>query len=210
MLSFQRGLALRLVIPALLIVAATDAAPARAECSIWGTVTAFENPGDPALGAWMYRLMVTWDTGSQYAMSHIDLLMDLPNGNCSCAQFYEAITWSDHIGSGLGDPLPCLLFYDGEILCDGDPSTGVEGTILKFEPREDEDCEPATQGTAQITFYSDYPPGPIAEPNMFLFDKFAGLICFGPASGQFPGLPCDPVATDQSTWGAIKTIYDGR
>jgi hypothetical protein len=192
------------------VVASPCAGLAQEDCRLYGTVIAEPNPGDPALGAWLYSLIVTWDTGSQWAMSHVDLLMDEPNGHCSCSDFMSALTWGDHIGSGLGDPLPCLLFYDGEILCNGDPSTGTEGTILKFEPREDESCEPATAGTVHVAFYSNYPPGPIADDNLFLFDKFAGFVCYGPISGVFPMLPCDPISGEASSWGSVKSIYHQR
>jgi hypothetical protein len=180
---------------------------AGADCEIYGTVVSEPNTINPSLGAWLYRLLVSWDTGSQYAMSHIDLIMDVDNGNCDCAELQDAINWGEYIGSGLGDPLPCLLFYEGEVLCNGDPSISEPGIVLKFEPLESEECEPGTGGTATITFFSDYPPGTIAEPNLFLLDKYAGFVCYGPITGDFPSIPCDPVNSEETSWGLIKQLY---
>jgi hypothetical protein len=183
---------------------------ARADCEIHGTVVSEPNTYDPSLGAWLYRLLVFWNTGSQYAMSHIDLLMDVENGHCDCTDLMQAIVWGDHIGSGLGDPLPCLLFYQGEILCNGDPSISAPGIMLKFEPLESEQCQPGPAGTATITFYSDFAPGTIAEPNLFLMDKYAGFVCQGPITGDFPSVPCNPVSAEATSWGLIKQLYNRR
>ena len=188
---------------------AVAAAPAVAQdpCDIHGNIIAEPNAAEPDMGAWLYRLVVNWNTGVQYALSHIDLIMDDPQGRCTCEEVGAALRWHDPIGFSMESPTYCLVFYAPEFLCEGDPSIDVPGIMLKFEPYEDESCEPGTGGVATFTFYSDYPPGNIAEPNLFLVDKHGQLSCDGPVEGQFPMLPCDPVRTEPTSWGALRSLY---
>jgi hypothetical protein len=184
-------------------------AVAQDECVITGTVTAELNIDGPDLGAWCYTLELVWDTGSDYALSHFDFLLDNPDGNCSCDDFADALAWEDPAGSSNGEPDDCTVDYALYLECEGDPSIpDVEGILLKFEPYEDDECEPGPTGTGIFVFYSDLEPAPIAEDNLFLIDKFAGFACSGEVTGVFPGLACDPVASEHRTWTGVKSLYD--
>jgi len=192
------------LIMALLVVG--GAQMAAAQCDIGGTITASATnmPGQPA---WTYTMEISWDTGTQYALSHMDLLMDTAAGTCTCADFVDAISWDDPIGYSTGDP-NCTVDYEGNLECNGDPSIpGVDNILLKFEPIGGTGCEPGTSGTATFVFYSDLPPAPIDEDILSLVDKFAGNSCFGSLSGDFPSMSCDPVSTDTMPWGNIKGLY---
>ncbi|MFH1845443.1 MAG: hypothetical protein ABIF77_19840 [bacterium] len=178
-----------------------------AQGTIFGTIVAEPNTGNPELGAWTYRLVITWNTGTPHALSHMNLKLDDPDGNCECEEIESALTWGDPIGFSHESPSYCLVYYYGEFLCHGDPSISVDGIMLKFEPYENPECEPGTGGVATFTFYSDYPPVPIAEDNLFLSDKFSGYVGFGPVTGVFPAIPCDPVETERATWGDLKQGY---
>lgn len=179
---------------------------AMAECFINGTITAnaTNNPGGPA---WAYTMEFTWDTGTPYALSHANLLLDPGLSTCVCADFSDALMWYDPVGSSGGTD-DCTVDYRGLLECEGDPSIpGVEGFLLKFEPIEAEGCEPENTGTAVVVFYSNLPPAPIDEDILSIVDKHGQEFCFGSLSGDFPAMACDPVSTESSTWGQIKGTY---
>ncbi|MCK9994703.1 MAG: hypothetical protein KAH56_00315 [Candidatus Krumholzibacteria bacterium] len=180
---------------------------AMADCFIGGTITASANP-DPMGPIWMYTMEITWDTGNNYSLSHANLLMDPGLGTCLCQDFVDALSWGDPIGSSNGYPEPCTVQYSGYLECEGDPSIPeVTGYLLKFEPIEDEFCEPGPTGTGTFIFYSNLPPAPIDEEILSVVDKHAGEYCFGNMSGEFPAMACDPVGDEGSSWGNLKGIF---
>jgi len=184
----------------------TSAQFALAQCDISGNIVASANV-DPMGPTYMYTLTINWDTGTPYALSHMDLLLDTAGGTCSCADFQDAMIWDDPIGYSDGDPV-CTVNYSGNLECSGDPSIpGVDGILLKFEPIEGMGCEPGTMGTATFVFYSDLAPAPIDEDILSLVDKFAGNSCFGSLSGDFPSMSCDPVEVQKVEWGSAKGLY---
>jgi hypothetical protein len=181
-------------------------ASAQTECFITGTITA--EMVDHELGMYRYTLELMWDTGSQYALSHANLLLDPGFGDCLCVDFEEALAWEDPIGFSDGYPEGCTVYYYGMIECDGDPSIyGVDGFLLKFEPFEEEDCEPGTTGTGIFVFYSDFGPAPIDEDFLSLVDKNGQNSCTGTLTGDFPAIPCDPVSNEARTWTNVKGLY---
>lgn len=183
-----------------------SAPAAFAQCSVGGEISASPNP-DPAGPAWIYTISATWDTGNPYGLSHIDVLVDEANGNCSCADLQDAFSFPTPAGSGDGVPAPCSVDYTGAVECNGDPSIpGEDGRLLKFEPVEGT-CEPGPVGSATLVFYSDFGPVPIEEPCICIVDKAGLTSCMGLLVGDFPGLPCDPVATESETWGAVKSLF---
>lgn len=176
------------------------------QCSITGTIVATPTL-DPLGPNWAYTLTIDWDTGSPFALSHANLLIDAAGGTCSCADFEDALSWDSPIGSSDGDP-SCTVDYDGFLECHGDPSIpGVDGILLKFEPIEGAGCEPGPTGTGTFVFYSDLPPVPVDEDMLSMVDKFAGESCFGMLSGDFPAFACDPVSTENVPWGRAKGLY---
>jgi len=184
------------------------AIPAAAECSLYGEITALPNEGDPELGYWCYTLEVTWDTGDPTALSHLDLVIDTPAGTCECSQIVDALSFADIAGSSDGVPDGCMVDYYAEINCNGDPSIpGDEGIIIKWEPIE-EGCEPGPTGTGHFTFYSDYAPVPVNADLPVLIEKNSGESCSGTITGVFPGLECDPVSAEATTWTELKQRYD--
>lgn len=176
-----------------------------AACDISGTIVATVNPNLSG-PTWCYTLTIDWDTGSQNALSHMDLLLDTSSGTCTCADFSDALVWDDIIGSSNGDP-SCTVDYTGGLECSGDPSIpGVDNILLKFEPIE-EGCEPGVTGTGTFVFYSNLGPAPIDEDILSLVDKFANDSCFGMLSGDFPSMSCDPVDVRDTGWGHLKGAY---
>jgi len=181
------------------------AASAHGQCAITGDLSAAPS-GDAGLPAWMYTLVVTWDTDVEFALSHLNLLMDPVGGTCDCADFAGALTLVDPAGSSDGEG-GCSVDYNAFLECGGDPSIpGVDGILLKFEPVE-EGCEPGPTGTATFVFYSDLGPVPVDEDILSLVDKHAGEFCFGNLTGEFPGMACNPVPGEGTSWGAVKGLY---
>ena len=189
-----------------LALAATLAAtPAAAACSISGNCTAVPNVA-PASAGWTYTLVVTWDTGTNYALSHLDLLLDTVGARCSCADIAEGLVLASPAGNSDGEG-GCAVPYLVALECQGDPSIpGVGGILLKFEPNE-ADCQPGATGTATFTFGSPLPPVPVDEDILSLVDKFSTQHCFGQLTGVFPGMACNPVVDEPRAWGEVKGLY---
>ena len=189
----------------LALMVMTSAQFALGQCFINGTIEASTND-DPMGPAWVYTLNLSWDTGTQYALSHMNLLMDVEGGTCSCNDFMAAMSWDEIIGTSQSDT--CSIDYNGFLQCSGDPSIpGVDGILLKFEPIEEIGCEPGTTGTATFVFYSHLSPAPIDADILSLVDKFALNSCSGSLTGDFPSMSCDPVATETMDWGSAKSLY---
>ncbi len=196
-MNFKLSVILVLVIMALGTVV-------QAQCDISGNIAAEMN-SDPAGPAWVYTLTITWDTDVQYALSHMDLLIDAVGGSCTLDDLYEHLSWDDPIGTSDGEG-GCTVSYEGQLSDNGDPSIpGVTGLLLKFEPYDG--CEPGNVGTAVFVFYSDLGPVPVDEDILSLVDKYAGYYCFGHLTGMFPGLDCDPVDNDAASFGSLKGLY---
>ena len=177
-----------------------------AQCSITGTITA-NATNDVNLPAWCYTMEFVWDTGTPFALSHANLLLDGAGGTCMCEDFSDALIWYNPAGSSDGVD-GCTVNYDAFLECSGDPSIpGVDGYLLKFEPIENGGCEPANTGTAVVVFYSNLPPAPIDEEILSVVDKHGQEYCFGSLAGDFPAMACDPVGLEDSTWGNIKGQY---
>jgi hypothetical protein len=176
-----------------------------------GTIEAELNTEYPELGAWVYTVIISWDTGTPYALSHFNMILDVEFGECTCYDFQSALNWANPAGYSTGYDSygdPCTVDYNLYLECGGDPSVpDVDAPLLKFEPQEYDDCEPGPMGEGTFTFYSDYAPAPIADYDSFLVDKHNGLACFGTLTGVFPGLPCDPVGDLDQSWGGLKDIY---
>lgn len=189
--------ALALAIPAF-------AAATTPMCNIAGTVTAARNT-DPAWPAWKYTMVINYDTGNRYQLSHLDVLLDVAGGTCSCQNFYDTLVLPPVIGqSGTA----CKTYYTPEINCQGDPSIpNLSGIALKLNPTTTS-CDPGTAGTATFVFYSRLSPGIIDEEALTLADKSGKTYCFGHLTGAFPAMPCDPMGTEDSeTWGSLKGMY---
>jgi len=175
-----------------------------AKCYIGGEITAERNH-NPLYPDWKYTAVIEWDTVSRYALSHLDILIDVAEGNCRCTDVAPEIVWWGVSGQAVGEN-DCVVEFETELNCNGDPSIGLEGILLKFEPIEME-CEPGTIGTATLFFFSDREPAPIDEEVLLLFDKFGQLTCSGYLSGVFPALPCDPVDAEGMSWDTIKGLF---
>jgi hypothetical protein len=176
---------------------------ALAACDISGTITATPNT-DPMGPDWVYTAVISWDTGSQYALSHMGLWLDIAGGTCSCQDFQQAISFDSIIGQS---GTTCPVDYAADLNCQGDPSIpGVYGVVLKLEPNE-ELCEAGTVGQGTFVFYSNLGPAAIDEDALTLVDKFGQNYCFGSLTGDFPSMPCNPVSDANSSWGSVKGMF---
>jgi hypothetical protein len=175
------------------------------DCPVFnGNCVAGPNTDEPGLGAWRYEMSINWDTGRN-GVSHIDLIVD--NGeNCSEADLEAGLDFATVAGQAAGEP-SCTVDFWADIEPNGDPSIpGVIEPIIKYE-YADGGCELGSNGTAVLVFYSDYPPYPIQEDNLFLVEKHANRNCRGELTGEFPGLPCAPVTNENETFSGLKVRY---
>lgn len=188
---------------AILAISTAISGAAMAACSISGTIEASPNP-DPLGPGWIYTVEIAWDTGSQFALSHMGLWLDVAGGTCSCQDFQQAIAYEPIVGTSFGG---CAVDYAAELNCQGDPSIpGVQGIVWKLEPVAG-GCEPGTSGQGTFVFTSNLGPAPIDEDALTLVDKFARHYCFGSLTGDFPAMACNPVGADAACWGAVKSLF---
>ncbi len=193
------------ILPVILILLLPLAA--MADCFIEGHCVAEPNYDYPELGAWKYTLDITWDSGDNHGLSHIDLLLGFEGHSCECEEFLFAFGEPAGVSDGLYGDDACVLFYEGEFECHGDPSLpDVYEPILKFEPIE-EDCEAGPMGGGTFVFYSDWNPEPVETPNEWLVFKAAGNQCRGPLTGELPELGCESTASNPASWGELKLRY---
>jgi len=197
----------KILIGMMLLVLSFGTQALAGDCFIGGTITASPNP-DLMGPNWMYTMELSWDTGTNYALSHANLLLDPGLGTCTCADFQDALIWESPAGYSDGTPGGCQVDYEAYLECSGDPSIpGVDGFLLKFEPIENGSCEPGATGTGTFVFFSNLPPAPIDEDVLSVVDKFALQYCFGHLSGDFPAMACDPVSSEESSWGNVKGMF---
>jgi hypothetical protein len=180
----------------------------KAECYLAGESVAEPNPDDPDLGDWRYTVTMEWDTGTQHAVSHLDLLLALEACPDVCEAFPFAVL--DTVGSGPGidqNEESCTVYYQAEFNCIGDPSIGIEDPLIKFEPISGGYCEPDVYGTVTFRFYTDWSPTPVSQPNDLLVLKAAQGICRGELSGSLPECMGSQTSTHSATWGQVKSCY---
>jgi len=182
------------------------ALPSLAQCVMTGNIESAMT-SDPNLPAYEYTLTVEWEMGSGHGLSHLDLVVDLLGGTCDCSDFENAIMFSEIAGQSDGED-DCTVNYMAELECSGDPSIPeVDGILFKFEPIEEEDCEPGAMGTGSFVFYSDLPPVPVDEEFLALIDKGGQESCTGSITGVFPGMACDPVSNIPKTLNSMKSLF---
>ena len=179
-----------------------------AVCILTGTSTAVPNPDDPGLGAWKYCIEIDWITGSQYALSHANVILLLESCACVCDDFPFGSADTAGISSGvIHESGSCTVYYYAEFNCYGDPSIpGLDVPIVKFEPYEDE-CEPGPMGSGTFCFYTDWPPEQIVDSDSLLALKAGQTFCYGDLTGMLPSCQCDvPIETAQ--WGVVKALFE--
>ena len=104
------------------------------ECFLSGNITAEINT-DPAYPDWKYTAVISWDTGSQYALSHLNMILDSGTGTCTCDLLADVLVFEGISGYSEGTPMGCEVEYETTLECDGDPSIpGIKGILFKFEP----------------------------------------------------------------------------
>lgn len=181
------------------------AQPGDGGCSVSGTSTAVLMTDGPFAGLWQYTLVVSWDNGSPFALSHLTFDLDLDDCPCVCVDDFWI--FDNPAGESAGedaDGNPCTVHYTAELLCTGDPSTPQEGPALKWEPIE-EGCAPGPVGSGTFIFYSPHAPE-TGDPRE-LWTKYDGLQCEGLLTGDLPGCNGCPVPVEPTTWGRIKNHF---
>jgi hypothetical protein len=196
-----------LVLPVACFLALAIPNLAAGQCTTLCSVEA-QPSSDPKMGDWEYTLTIEWDTGSGLNMDHIDILLDtLPMLRaCSCPQLQDGFkaTPGDTVGLSESTPGKSFVYYTAEHLCFGE--MGLEYVILKFYPFGGQNNETGSAGIGTFTIYSDFAPVSVDSPNLLILDEQENQ-CSGQVQGDLPGLPCDPVPAEKTSWGIIKSVY---
>ena len=173
---------------------------------LYGTIMASEAAAG-ARGVWRYELRVTWQNNSVFSLSHLNLKLD-DGTNCDREDITAYLRWDNPVGTATSFDVNGTISFNAELEMSGDPSLMITEPIIKFEPNEFSEVRPGPNGVAVFTFWSDLPPWPIDEPNDLMSEKFGLLHAFGRVEGVFPALPCDPIATEQWSWGMVKAGFN--
>ena len=194
---------------ALLACVFTGLAVACDDCEVVGHIDAEPSAQeDLDLGAWMYTLTLTWETGGN-SIDYIMLFLDEIDQNCSCEDVRAAINFDLPAGQSAAGPDPDHHWHEcdweGRIKCINDPCLPDDGIYMKFN---DYNCEhPGCCGGGTFTFFSDYPPTDVGMPDIFFKLGAYTDACSGTLTGVFPALPCDPTPDSASSWGKVKSIF---
>jgi hypothetical protein len=170
---------------------------------IWATGTARPCDAPEFEGFWEYCYEVHW-TGLRNAVSHIEVIL-CPSGDCGCDCDPEFFAFADTVGRGNAQEDQILVHYYGGMESSGDPSTGLEGFLIKFEPFEGL-SEPGQDGSATLCFYSVAAPVLGNYPDRIGM-KFGGEYALGVLDGALPGCRQGFSPTDTKTWGYVKALY---
>ncbi|MGD9141617.1 MAG: hypothetical protein PVJ42_08760 [bacterium] len=187
-------------IVAVLLVSSAYGSP---DLSASGSAWLATEPGHE--GYWKYCYEVTW-SNLPHGVSHLDFLLTmLEDCPCLCTPGY--FVFEDTVGTGPGvyGEDPCTVLYYGYFECEGDPSIPIYGPLIKFEPYEG-GCEPSTEGTAYLCYYSVAAPvyGTWVD---YLAIKFSGESEYGTLTGPLPSCETGVSAIEVSTWGNVKALY---
>ena len=192
---------------ALLAACIVVSSPARAADCVSGnmTVTAVISSDPGFVGLWKYCISGSWDVGASPALSHINFYVGLLACECVCDP--RVIKFGSPAGTSTSD---CKVTYEGEYLCNGDPSIPPElqTPAVKFEYPDGQGCEPSTSGTGTWCFYSPLPPNPATVyPDAIVIKYGSGNACTGDLTGQLPSCDCTTHTHGKRTWGSLKLIY---
>jgi hypothetical protein len=198
----------RILLPLLFVVVLVAPTVATERCqSILMTVSA-TFPNDPGFeGYYRYNVFGSWEVWPR-ALSHLDVFLMLQQCPLVCEP--GIVAFGDTAGISTGSTpgeSPCYpVYYLGEYLCHGDNSLPPElqYTAVKFEPFEDQACQPSTVEMGSWRFYSWLPPGPSMTHVDAVAVKHGQYVCTGDITGQ---LPICAVATGTASWGRLKNLY---
>lgn len=186
-----------------LLVAATASAD---EAVLCGTIMANPaGPGEP--GAWRYEMRVTWDNEPASALTHFNIKLD-EGDNCTYEDIRNYLVWDVPAGEANSASSSAKLYFDADLVMDGDPGLDIDVPLLRYTPNALSETRPGPQGVGVFVFWSDLSPWPVDEPNLLLSERFGRHYGFGELEGVFPALPCDPIPSQEMSWGTVKAGYE--
>ncbi|NNF05216.1 MAG: hypothetical protein HKN21_00515 [Candidatus Eisenbacteria bacterium] len=183
-----------LLLASLCLVAAT----ASAQC-VDGTITSALEVGGTFDGLYKYTVTINWDTPQ--GLSHATL--DCGFGNCASLACASNWYFDDPAGMGSGgSPNDCDFDFEGEFVCQGDPSIGFTDPVIKWDALETNGCEAENTGSAVLCFYTDVAPADGVLPIVLV--KNGQSVCEGTILGDCP-LPC-PTPVEGTSWSKIRKL----
>ncbi len=192
----------KFVILVVLLVAVTAMAD---EAVLCGTIMAHAD-GPDAPGAWRYEMRVSWDNEPASALTHFNVKLD-DGENCTYEDIRSYLIWDSPAGEGRSAGSSAMLYFDAVLEMDGDPGLLIDVPLLRYAPNDMSQSRPGPQGVGVFVFWSDLPPWPVDAPNLLLSERFGRHYVFGELEGVFPALPCDPITSQELSWGTVKAGY---
>jgi hypothetical protein len=195
----MKSMAIRLAGALALGAALLAPAPAAAQC-VDGTITAEFQSSGKYTGLWKYCLEFSWKTKQGLSNLTIDFGYLKECGTAVCGDH-----WYFETPAGTSDGTDgCTVEYVGEFNCQGNPSIGLVGPVLKWDAIATDDCEAEGEGTGKVCFYTPFGPQGGGDLATVLI-KNGQNVCEGTIKGARPSA----CATDarRSTWGRIKSTY---
>ena len=159
-----------------------------------------------ARGNWRYDMRISWDNGEAGGLDYLNLCLD-DSGNCTADNILAYLMWDSPAGEAHFYDVNGAVYFDAELIMTGDPRLDISQPVIRFTPTADSQVRPASEGTAWFTFWSNLAPWSIDQPNGLLSEAGDDLSAFGAIEGVFPALPCNPVSSEDMSWGAVKSSY---
>jgi len=181
----------------------------RRHCYPTVAMTAEPSAEHPELGSYRYRMTIAWTCNTYrprtnlYFESYWEL--DPPYETCTSSELIYALRWVTPAGSSLPE---CVVDYDASFFWSGTPvlgGGGGGGRLIGMIPAA-HSCSGDAEGSVEISFYSNYPPETRVGRIAF-WEEEANTSYTVQCEGAFPTLPCGAVATERSSWGAIKELF---
>jgi hypothetical protein len=158
-------------------------------------------------GYWCYTIDFTWD--SAQSLSNISNFLGLDGLVCACEPGLFLFPSPSGTTTGEEDGIPCTLSYEGEYLCNGNPSLPPEfanATAIKWDPAP-EPCSAGTTGSGTVLFYSLLAPSPDELHPGVLVVKSNTSTIVGDVTGPLPAANCG-VDHEFRSLGQIKARFD--
>jgi hypothetical protein len=187
------GLMLGCILFLVLPVAATPDVEATSSASYWSDV-----------GLWEYCFEIYWHDG--HGLSHFDVFLGLEGCACVCSPGYFAFADTVGYSTGTTNGDTCTVYWHADFQCYGDPTIPNGDPLIKFEPYEN-GCEPGTEVTAYVCFYSVAPPTHQDTFPDAIGLKFGQNTEKGDLVGVLPSCDDEASGAASSTWGSVKALY---
>lgn len=190
----------------LVLAVALCLAPTLAVAGVSGTATVDIGTG-AFEGYWCYTIDFTWD--SAFSLSNLSNFVGLDGLECACDPGIFVFPSPAGSTTGFDDGVECTMSYEGEYVCNGNPSLPPEldsMAAVKWEPSP-EICDAGKTGSGTMIFYSLLAPGDDEFHPDVLVIKAGLTTVVGGVQGTLPAADCG-VHNEEDSLGHLKGRYE--